>query len=175
MEDAISMLTIVFVLFVIFLVPLVSIDKARLEQKLHDKFWVKMVTFLNDNNSSETVKDNIIGEYGSEFDIQMPFSLKFTKTLRSNDTIVYIEYLAQDSSVNVIRHNRGTENFNAMRISPGGTSTTYRHGQLAFSNESQDWFLVSDMERDYDGTSDKSKNFKKSYRSWRESSFTKEK
>lgn len=175
MEDAISMLTIVFVLFVIFLVPLVSIDKARLEQKLHDKFWIKMVAFLEKNKAPEETVDLAINQYGSEFDINSPHTLKFTRTLQDSDTVVFLEYLSSlDSSINVIRHNLQSSEFNIMRLSQGGTSTTYQHGKLAFSNESQDWFLTSDIEKDYDGTSEKSKSFKKSYRSWRESSFSKE-
>lgn len=175
MEDAISMLTIVFVLFVIFLVPLVSIDKARLEQKLYDKFWIKMVTFLDTNKSPEEVVDNTINQYGSEFDLQLPLSLKRTKIFDGTDTLVFVEYLAQDSSINVIRHNLNKQEFNLMRLSSGGTSTTYQHGMLAYSASSGDWFLTSEIEKDYDGTNEKSKSFKNNYRNWRKTSFSKEK
>lgn len=175
MEDAISMLTIVFVLFVIFLVPLVSIDKARLEQKLHDKFWIKMVHYLDQNQSTDAVKDNMLNQYGNEFDIFGPLSLKQTRVLSGEDTLVYLEYLTADSTVTVIRHNKKTNLFNVMRLSQGGTSTTYQHGELKLDRLSNEWILNSEIENDFAGSSEKSKKFKTNYRNWRKASFPKEK
>ncbi len=131
MEDAISMLTIVFVLFVIFLVPLVSIDKARLEDKLHDKFWNNMVVFLDNNNTKSTSRETVTALYDNEFDIHNAIRLLYT--VAPSGSYNLIEFLGQDSSVTIIKHNLSTNRFNSMRISAGGTSTTFRHGELQTS------------------------------------------
>ena len=166
MEDAISMLTIIFVLFVVFLVPLISIDKARLEAKLHDSFWDNTVKYLVKN---PTKQSNEIKKYASAFELEEPIANNISEFPSKNYLI--IEQFSSDSSLTVIKHNTKTNQFSSMRMSKNGSSTTFRNGKLAWSRVASEWYFLNN-EINY-GEDERSIAFNNEYRSWRKIGFSK--
>ncbi len=163
MEDAISMMTIIFVLFVIFLVPLVSIDKARLEAKKVDHFWAEAVSFLGTRSSRDF--DQYSLAYRNAFDLERQFFVRTTHLKEGGRQFRFVESLLADSSLIVIRHNLENNNFNSMLISKNGETATFRHGLLEQIDSSREWFSAED---DFDyGDDPRSKELNRDYRRWR--------
>lgn len=163
MEDAISMMTIIFVLFVVFLVPLVSIDKARLEKKKVDHFWGDLVEWMGATGTENSADASY---YREAFEIYDPYFLKATIRNESSRTVRYIESLTRDSSLVVVRHDLQSNNFSLMSMSKNGETTTYRHGKLSRIAGSSNWFSAQEDNPDY-GEDERSKSLNKIYRSWR--------
>ncbi len=163
MEDAISMMTIIFVLFVIFLVPLVSIDKARLENKRVDLFWNEVVDYLGQRSSSEFDKES--KAYSDAFNFYNPLAVKTTLLKNGEVQFRYVETILPDSSLMVIRHDLTTDKFSSMRMTKNGETTTFRHGALEEIPSTQHWFPTED-EVDY-GTDPRSTLIDAEYRQWR--------
>lgn len=160
MEDAISMLTIIFVLFVIFLVPLISIDKAKLEQAKEDFLWQQVI----DNWHNRTpALDNDLSKYIGAFGLEYHLLAQKT-TIVDDGHHTHYEFLDEDSSLVVVTHMRSTKNFSLMRMSSHGGSTIFRHGQLGWSSSANEWFITKE-ENDY-GDSEQSKELLTRYRSW---------
>lgn len=158
MEDAISMMTIIFVLFVIFLVPLVSIDKALLEEQKTDDFWGDMVRFLSTSNSSSVIAP----------DYQSLFSMNGTiyAHVDSVGSQRIIEVLHEDSSFVVVSHNLKTNRYTKMDMAQHGISTVYYHGTLKYqASPVPEWY--SDDEIADWGSDERSKIFEKKYKTWR--------
>lgn len=163
MEDAISMMTIIFVLFVIFLVPLVSIDKARLEKKQEDHFWGEVVAFLG--TKSSPAFDKYSSMYRNAFDLYNPLFVKTTHRESSKAKYRYIELLSQDSSLVVIRHELNNNDFHSMRMTKNGETTIYQHGILQRVDKTSEWFSMDEV-LDY-GEDPRSKQLNSEYRHWR--------
>ncbi len=162
MEDAISMMTIIFVLFVIFLVPLVSIDKARLEAKQQDPFWDKVVNYLDQTTSGmiPLTADN----YKEVFEIYDPYFVRVSDKNHNGVVYKYIEFLTPDSSLVVVRHDVNSGMFNRMDLSQHGETERYRHGEINRLNSSAEWFSI--QEQSSHGTAEQSINLKRDYREW---------
>ncbi len=163
MEDAISMMTIIFVLFVVFLVPLVSIDKARLEKKKVDHFWGDLVGWLSTDSTKFSAD---AAQYREAFEIYEPYFLKATIRSESSHSVRYVESLTIDSSLIVVRHDLSTNDFSQMVMSKNGETTTYRHGKLSRIAGSVNWFSSQEDSPDY-GEDRRSKVLSNLYRSWR--------
>lgn len=158
MEDAISMMTIIFVLFVIFLVPLVSIDKALLEEQKTDDFWGAMVQFLSKSDCGDVI----------ELDYQSLFSMNGTiyAHVDSVGSQRIIEVLHEDSSFVVVSHNLKNNRYTKMDMALHGVSTVYYHGTLKYqASPVPEWY--SDDEVTDWGSDEKSKIFDKKYKTWR--------
>jgi hypothetical protein len=164
MEDAMSMLTIIFVLFVVFLVPLISIDKARLEAKLHDSFWDDAVKYLTIETE---VNRPAVNKYRTAFELYSPLSEKVSSF--KSKAVTIIEHITDDSTLIIIRHNLQDNKFSLLRLTAGGSSSVYQHGELGWSKVGREWFLVN-SEIDY-GDLNLSKTFNTDYRAWRKKGF----
>ncbi len=163
MEDAISMMTIIFVLFVIFLVPLVSIDKARLENKRVDLFWNEVVEYLGQKSNSEF--DEYSKTYRDAFNFYNPLHVRTTHLKNGEIQFRYVETILPDSSLMVIRHDLTSDKFSSMRMTKNGETTTFRHGSLEEIPSTSNWFPTED-EVDYGGDP-RSSAIDTEYRKWR--------
>jgi len=163
MEDAISMMTIIFVLFVVFLVPLVSIDKARLEKKTVDHFWSDVVQWLAAKSNGVTPEATA---YREAFDLFDP--LFMVSEIRQEETgnIRYVEALSTDSSLIIIRHDLNDNKFSQMNMGINGETITYRHGKLSRLSGNANWFSAQENDPDY-GDDPRSKGLFRRYRQWR--------
>lgn len=158
MEDAISMMTIIFVLFVIFLVPLVSIDKALLEEQKTDDFWGDVVHFLEKSNCGNAIAQ----------DYQSLFNVGETVYAHIDSVGSYriLEVLHEDSSLVVVSHNLKNDSYTKMDMAQHGISTVYYHGTLKYqASPIPEWY--SDDEIPDWGNDEKSKVFNKKYKTWR--------
>ncbi len=136
LEDALSIMVVIFTLFVIFLIPLVNIDKMKLEKAKYDKFWKDRETFLFDYKKI----DSKAQYYFSTFDIYEDevVSAKYWKDV--ND--IYVEILLQDSSMTIILHNPKKKKFCAIFVE-GYQTVSYKFGNIKWSYDEDDWFIYN--------------------------------
>lgn len=163
LEAAITIMTIIFVLRMLFLVPLVSIDKARLEKKTVDHFWGDLVSWLTTDQSGES--PNAIS-YQEAFDLFSSSFIHATDRDEDSHSVRYVESLTHDSSLIVVRHDLTNNLFSAMVMSKNGETTTYRHGKLSKVSGSSSWFAAQEDSPDY-GDDSRSKVINSVYRAWR--------
>jgi hypothetical protein len=157
-EDALSMLTIIFVVFMLILVPLVNIDRVRLEKENKDPFWQKVASSFGSQSSGE----HKIAGYSMAFDLDSAVAGRISETDKGR--ICYIEAMFRDSSLTVIRHDRRDNSFTAVFCQNGGTTRVFRKGSLLWNSRNREW-MVSDFTADY-GEDPESLSMETNYRAW---------
>jgi hypothetical protein len=141
MEDAIAMLTVVFVLFVVILVPLISIDRMRLEKEQRDAVW--QVAF--DRLNAMDAEDPRITAYKGEFDLYNPRGVHVSRI----DSQRLIEYLSKSGELIVILHDLQKDTFSSFHMTAGGTSVVFSRGTLTWNERSGEWLYSGDITYDY--------------------------
>ncbi|MDG5816794.1 hypothetical protein QA601_16980 [Chitinispirillales bacterium ANBcel5] len=154
MEDALSIMVVIFVLFFLFLVPLINMDRAKLEEAQRDVYWKILAEWI------ETYPD----DYSKEAQSYVPaFGLSGHKIIVTDDgDRTYIEALSDEGVVTVIVHegNRYTS------FSTKGHSSvvTYRFGDIMWSSSENEWFTVNNR-IDY-GEEENTVRMQKEFRQW---------
>jgi hypothetical protein len=157
-EDALSMLTIIFVVFMLLLVPLVNLNRVKLENETKDPFWKSVAV----NLKKELPADSRVSPYTMAFDLDSSISQRISRI--ENTSICYIEALFADSSVTVICHNRKENSFVAVFCSNDGAAKTFRKGFLNSGNRNSGW-IISDSHEDY-GDDPECLEMEARYRTW---------
>jgi hypothetical protein len=157
-EDALSMLTIIFVVFMLILVPLVNLDRVRLEKETSDPFWKKVAVNLGAGLSA----DKEVAEYAMAFDLDSSISRRVSRIKNGDNR--YIEALFADSSITVICHNRNKNSFIAVFCQNDGAAKIFRKGLLTPGSGNNGW-IVSDSYEDY-GEDPECLEMEANYRSW---------
>ena len=138
MEDAISMLTVIFLLFLIIFIPLVKLDREYLEKAKFDPFWKGLgVRLFRSGHSPE-----LSAPYVTMFSLEYHKST-YVSTLQEKN-LTYVESINTDSSITVIRHNRTDNTFVAMFVQDFGGSITYRIGEMQWSSSAEEWFPIKE-------------------------------
>ncbi len=141
MEDALSMLVVVFVLFVVFLVPLVSMEKnPQFDNESKDPFWNTAINSLLDTQS-----DNIDTPYNETMGLHKNLHTRITK--HSESTI--IEYLTVDSTLVVIEHIHDVHKYSSIIVQNRGSSVIYKWGLLEWNTVENEWISLNDSTHYY--------------------------
>ncbi len=154
-EDALSIMIVTFVLFVIFLVPLVTVEKDKLEKAQTDDYWSNLASWIKEQDT----KSVNIETYEMAFELDGATISKIKR-----DKSVFIEALFEDGSITVIKHNKSLNSYIAMYIKGNSQVVSYRLGNIKWSNDEDIWFTYNDSV-DY-GNSDKSVNMHKEFREY---------
>ncbi len=156
MEDALSMLVVVFVLFVVFLVPLVSMDKnAQLDSEQKDPFWS---TAINSLNPMDTLLQYT--PYDEHFNLYNKSRIRKSQ----KDDHVTIECLTKDSSFIVIEHSIDDNTFSAIVIQNSGSSVIYKWGSLQWNPIEKEWRPTQDSTGYYKNSITEKLDYE--YRKW---------
>lgn len=158
MEDAISMLTVIFVLFLVLFIPMVKIDQANLIKAKVDPFWVKIEKRIS--NTPHNVK-------GVQPYLSM-FSLEGTHTIVTHDhssNTIYIEGISEDKTITVIKHNTVDDSYISLSVQDHGGSTLYKIGSMVWSSDDKEWFAADTPRIDY-GSDPISSSMLSSYKAW---------
>lgn len=156
-EDVLTVITVLLLLRLVFMVPLVNLDKAKTNAARADKYWSQQAGYVlarTDDSAKAAPYRNAFGLAG--------------RTALINEGIaprtVYLEASSRDSDLTVLRHDLGTGSFVAMNVAGKGHSLSFRHGQLIWSKDEEEWFPASDSV-DY-GMRAESKAMEKEFREW---------
>lgn len=60
MEDALSIMVVTFVLFFLFLIPLVNIDRTKLEEAQKDTYWEKLSEWISGQESDDAAAPSVM-------------------------------------------------------------------------------------------------------------------
>jgi len=134
-EDALSIMIVTFVLFVIFLVPLVTVEKNKLEKAQTDDYWTSLATWIEKKGNEDTN----INSYSTAFELDGARISKYNR-----DGLVFIEALFNDGSITVIRHNKKLKTYVAMYIKGNSKVVSYRFGNIKWSKDEKIWFSYND-------------------------------
>jgi len=155
-EDALSIMVVVFVLFLVFFLPMVNIDKMKLDEAQKDVFWQKLSLFLNNN---DTVSDKF-EEYNNAFDLDgLPVRIDIDK----KRNVRYIQSV-NNNNITIVQHDLRTNRYISLYIPGYSKVVTYNVGKLKWSEWENIWFTV-DNSLDYN-ESGENIQMQKDYRKW---------
>lgn len=134
-EEVLTIITVLLLLRVVFMVPMVNLDKAKTETAQEDTYWASAV-------------GHVLGMADDDQDARpyrAAFGLRGETTVVSRDNAaVYVEAVATDSSILVIRHIPDTREFVALRVQGMGSARSFRRGRLLWSQAEREWFVGAD-------------------------------
>ena len=152
-EDALAIMVVIFVLFFLFIVPLVNIDRARLEEAQQDAYWEKLSSWID----AQKADDQRARPYLNTFRLE---GQKVIVTDAGDQT--YIEALAENGDITVISH-MGNDYISFM-VREHSSVVTYRYGNIHWSSAEREWFTHNNK-IDY-GSEDFAVAMQKEYRAW---------
>lgn len=157
LEDALSVMVVIFVLFVLIMVPLINIDKIRLAKAEKDQTYLNRALWLTEQPQS----DAALNAYRATFSLhQEGFSFKGKVA-----PYTYIEFFSpEDSTLTVIRHNIEQGHYTLMQSIGLGADAVFREGRLVWSPDEGEWFTAAD--KLISSKSAPAKNMKDKYKSW---------
>jgi hypothetical protein len=156
-EDVLTVMTVLLLLRLIFMVPLVNLDKAKTIVARGDEYWNRQAEWVF-SHKGDSLK---IKPYKTAFGLEG--KLAFLTEIEQDKT-VYLEAVAPDSNLTVLRHNLADGSFIAMSVFGRGHSRSYRRGKLIWSQQESEWFPASDSV-DY-GSRQDSKAMEEKFRAW---------
>ncbi len=154
-EEVLTVITVLLLLRVVFMVPMVNLDKAKTETAQQDSYWGLAISHV-----LGTPPDVSEGRpYRAAFAIRN----ESVVVTRDGDA-VYVESVAADSSLLVVRHDPQARTFIALRVQGEGSARSFRRGRLLWSQAEGEWFVGSDT-LDY-GSHPSSVAMERAYRDW---------
>lgn len=153
LEDALSIMVVMFVLFFLFLVPLVNMDIARLELAQKDTYWVELAQWIEKHPGTPDKAISYVNNFG----------LKNQKIVVSDlGDKKYIESLSDKGDLTVIMHN-GSKYISLM-VKGYSSVVTYRYGNISWSEREREWFAFN-SHIDY-GENEFTREMQEEYRLW---------
>ncbi len=152
-EDALAIMVVIFVLFFLFIVPLVSIDRAKLEQAQQDVYWEKLTSWMESQQPDDK----------RAYPYLQTFRLKDQKVIVTDTgDRIYIEALAENGDITVIAHT--ANEYISLMVREHSSVVTYRYGNIHWSAAEREWFTLNNK-IDY-GSLDFTVAMQNEYRAW---------
>lgn len=135
-EDALSLLTVVFVLFILFMVPLVNVDRMHLVKAQGDTYFQKLTAWLESKGTADPM-----GAYANAFNMD---GHRYGEERDSLTGATWVESLDSSGTLTMVEHDRRSGRFIALVLKGESTVPTYRFGALQWSEAERLWFATSD-------------------------------
>lgn len=131
-EDALALLTVIFVVFFCLMLPLVSVDKSKVKVDELDVFWMKAYDWIKRNPSPE----RLVSPYRDAFDLN-GYKVYYEK---KGSSTRYIEASSPDSVLQIIEHNTKKQTFLIVHVDIPNDIKYYSSGTLRWENIGREWF-----------------------------------
>jgi hypothetical protein len=154
LEDALSIMVVIFVLFILFLVPLVNFDKIRTAKVEIDTFWKKSWHWARSQDNQDL----------SSYRGALGFNSDWEMSSQADGDNVWIHVSSADSILWVFHHSPNSTEFSAVKTEKFQTVLSYRLGNLAWSPSERE-YVVIDERFDY-GEDPQAKKHLKGLQSW---------
>ncbi|MGL1887781.1 MAG: hypothetical protein OCD76_14790 [Reichenbachiella sp.] len=139
LEDALSIMVVIFVLFVVLFVPLIQLDRMNLDEALKNPFWKKIYLYVEgEENNSKAQK--ALEKYYDSFDLEGKINL-YSK--RDKGTF-FLESIDSDSNITVIVHDSKKKTYTVIYSQELSPSVSYRFGKIVWSKQEKNWFTLND-------------------------------
>ena len=126
LEDALSIMVVIFVLFLILFVPLIQLDKVNLEKSERATFWSKIYSVVHKKEIGADAKAKL-NRYNEAFYDLTDKKSSFT---RVNQNLLIIESIDDDDNVTVILHNPVQKEYVMLISQEFSDELIYRHGNI---------------------------------------------
>ena len=154
-EDILTVITVLLLLRIVFMVPLVNIDKAKTVAAKADPYWSRQAGYV----FAHAADSAAARPYRAAFGLQ-----GVTASVTRTGETVFIETVAADSSLLILRHRPKESGFVALRVQGNGHGRSFRRGRLLWSEAEKEWFVGTDTV-DY-GAHPSSKAMEEAFRRW---------
>lgn len=136
-DSVLTVLTVLLVLRMIFLIPMVNVDKAKLDTARRDSLWIRAAMRLE---RTEPSPDESTAPY------REAFGLQGCRIVLENDTagVAHMSALAPDSTFMLLEHDTRRGKFHSLRVQRSNIHPVFRRGTLLWSPAENAWFIVSD-------------------------------
>jgi hypothetical protein len=159
-ESILTVFTVLLVLRMVFLVPMVNLDKAKTEAARHDWIWDRTIQRVARSSGAPGA-----GPYAVAMGLS---TARARLTADSKDSVAWIEAVLADSSVVVVRHDRGAGAYVRLHAQARSEHPSCQYGKLDWSASEGQWFTVADSV-DY-GDKGVGEGALREYRRWLEES-----
>ena len=144
-EDALTVMVVILVLRMVLLVPMMSLDKARLERPEKEGFWERAYSYILGHKEAGAVKG--AQPYADAFEIDgnavilsdVGGSVRFVESADANNNLL------------VVRHDVGRQTYHSMYIQNFSAVPSFSHGKMKWSPQEKKWFRLNN-EIDYTQT-----------------------
>lgn len=157
-EDALTVMVVILVLRVVLFVPMMNMDRARLDQAETETFWEKAYALIR---SGKGPAEGAV-PYDGAFDLH---GKSVAVSEKEAGRVKFVEIADDDRNLLVIRHDLARQSYHSLFIQKFSKVPSFRHGRIKWSPEERKWFTL-DNQVVYDGT-DESIALEAEYRAWR--------
>jgi hypothetical protein len=134
-EEVLTIITVLLLLRVVFMVPMVNLDKAKTVSAQRDYYWARQAAHVLSSSADVAALKPYRAAFGTR-------DMKGSVT-RQNGA-VFVEAVAADSAIIVVRHDPDRQSFVALRVEGDGQSRSFRRGRILWSQAEGEWFIASD-------------------------------
>lgn len=135
-DSVLTVLTVLLVLRMIFLIPMVNVDKAKLEQVRRDSIWIHSARRIE---LAPRAPDSLALPYAAAFGLQGCHIV----IERDGDGTTHVSALASDSTLTLVEH-APQERFSSLRVQRSNEHPVFRRGRLLWSPAERTWFATAD-------------------------------
>lgn len=132
-----TVLTVLMVLRMIFLIPMVNVDKAKLDQARQDSLWIRIAHRLE---RAPDARDSLSHPYLAAFGVE---GCRIATTSMSDGSFV-LSALSPDSTLVLVEHQASSGRFSSLRVQRSSAHPVFRRGLLVWSPSERSWFATSD-------------------------------
>ena len=136
-ESVLTIFTVLLVLRMVFLVPMVNLDKAKTESARRDRTWDLTVQRVASSTGTS--------DEAAPYAVAMGLTQASTRiSPPSRGTAVWIESVLSDSSLVVVRHDKGAGTYVRLHAQSRSELPSCQYGRLEWSAPDRQWFTVAD-------------------------------
>lgn len=156
-EDALTVMVVILVLRVVLFVPMMNLDRARLDQAETETFWEKAYAWIRADRSP--------ADRSAPYDGAFDLSGKAVVVGEPQGQVRFLEVADEDRNILIIRHDLGSQEYGSLFIQKFSKVPSYRHGRIKWSPKERKWFTL-DNQVAYDQTPE-TRELETQYRAWR--------
>lgn len=136
-EDALTVMVVILVVRMVLLVPMMSLDKARLERPEKEGFWERAYAFVLGNKESK----EDIRSYGDAFEIEERAAI----LSEVGDGVRILEAADKEQNLLVVRHDVAKQSYFSMYIQKFSAVPSFSHGRMKWSPQEKKWFRLDNQ------------------------------
>ena len=144
-EDALTIMVVILVLRMVLLVPMMSLDKARLERAEKESVSEKAYTYV----LGHKCLDKSAQQYEDAFDL----SGNAIIVTDMGGGVRLLEAADANKNLLVVRHDVDKQTYSSMFIQKFSNVPSYGHGRMKWSPQEKKWFRL-DNQIDYNQTAE---------------------
>ncbi len=137
-EDALTVMVVILVLRLVLFVPLMNLDRARLDHAEKETYWEQLYERLR----SAPPDAAMAASYEDAFALG---GKSARISAAGGGKLRFLEIADPDQNVTVIRHDLGGQGYRSLFIQKFSNVPSFRHGRIKWSPRERKWFTLDDQ------------------------------